>query len=145
MARGSNSRSVDRFTNLCHHTPFLTVTVTVFLLSLTKVPKATKFVNGLGVFVNTLIPDRKRCMLMSVVVTAAIISCFCCFNMVIRVFFEPTNSAKGIGVPTTLATIVNVDLTTAVLFKITPGVTFSFLRNGFGRFASFFRWNGVTL
>ena len=125
----AKSEDISSFAGLYRSSPFLAVSMGIFLISLAGIPISAGFVGKFYIFVGAL--STEHYVLAGVMIATSIISYYYYFGILQQIFFRPAERAERIKAPIGIIIVVSIAAIATVGLGLIPNVAFEFFREFF--------------
>lgn len=135
----SDSEDVSQFAGLYKRSPFLAVTMAIFILSLAGIPGTAGFIGKMKIFLGAFYTDPAHYVLGGILIATTVVSYFYYFGVMTQMFFRPGSEENKIKVPGPLKAVVIICVAGTILFGIFPNLAMDFFNESFNGFSDFFK------
>jgi NADH-quinone oxidoreductase subunit N len=135
----SGSEDILEFAGLYKRSPWLAISMAIFILSLAGIPGTAGFIGKLNILIGALITEPGHYVLASIMMGATVVSYFYYFGIMTQMFFRPPHTNEKAGAPVGIKIVLAVCSVGTVLFGIVPSLPLDFLHGHFGDLADFFQ------
>jgi NADH-quinone oxidoreductase subunit N len=126
----TKTNDIGIFRSLYKRSPFVAVTMTIFLLSLAGIPATAGFVGKFGIFMGALGAEPAHFILAAVMMAATLISYVYYFNIIALMFFRD-GEASNVKIPSGLAFVVAFCAVSVLTLGILPDLALDFFYGNF--------------
>ena len=132
---GSEDRS--HFAGLYKRAPFLSIALSVMLLSLAGIPGTAGFIGKLNIITGAFVVEQPYYVLVSVMIATTVIAYVYYFGIMAQMFFRPAASEEQVKIPVGAGIVIGICLGATILLGFFPNIAFDFLQTHFYEFGDF--------
>ena len=137
MTAKDDNEDISSFAGLYRRSPFLAVTMGVFLVSLAGLPGTAGFIGKLNIFLGALVMEPAFYVLASIMIGTTVISYIYYFRIFAQIFMRPAETEEKVKTPVPLGIMIGVAAAATIIFGIFPDLGIDFLHDHFAGFADF--------
>lgn len=134
----SDSAKITTFSGLYKRSPFLAISMAIFLLSLAGIPGTAGFIGKLNIFVGALSVSSTHYVLVSIMIVTTVISYYYYFTLFVHMFFRPSYESAQIKKPNGLLVSIGLCACFTIILGIVPNIAYTFFFEQFSGFTDFF-------
>ncbi len=123
--------TVDSFAGLFKRSPYVTIAMTIYLLSLAGIPLTAGFIGKFEIFMSALGTEPKRFVLALAMLTGTILSYVYYFGLFIQMYFRPSVTRKPVVASNGLVAVLAITAAGTVILGIFPSVALTFIHDHF--------------
>lgn len=123
--------TVDSFAGLFKRSPYVTIAMTIYLLSLAGIPLTAGFIGKFEIFMSALGTEPKRVVLALAMLTGTILSYVYYFGLFIQMYFRPSPTKKPVVASNGLVTVLAITAAGTIILGIFPSVALTFIHDHF--------------
>ncbi len=138
VASSSGTTKLESFTGLYKRSPFLAVSMTIFLLSLAGIPGTAGFIGKLNILVGALSVSATHYVLVSIMIITTVISYYYYFTIFVYMFFRGGDRTEPFKKPSGFVLSIGFCACITVLLGVVPNLAYSFFFDQFSGFTDFF-------
>lgn len=126
LERQKGSEDIAIFTGLYKTSPFLAISMTIFLLSLAGIPGTAGFIGKFNIFVGAIVAEPSLYILAGVMAVGTIISYLYYFNILIQMYIRPTQVEGEVKVSVTQSLPLIASIAGTIILGIFPFLALNF-------------------
>lgn len=126
MIEKSSTEDISGFAGLYKRSPFVTVAMTIFILSLAGFPGTAGFIGKIKVFLSTFAVDPAHYVLAGLMIATTVVSYFYYFGVMVQMFFRPADISQKVKLPPGIWLVVIVCLIGTLGLGIFPEVVLDY-------------------
>lgn len=130
-----DNEDISSFAGLYKRSPFLAISMGIFLLSLAGIPATAGFIGKLNIFIGALSFDHF--VLASVMIATTVVSYVYYFRIFTQMFMRPAETTEKLKVPVALGLVIAITAAATIVFGIFPDLGLDFLHGSFTGFGDF--------
>ena len=122
----AKSEDIASFAGLYRRSPFMAISMGIFLISLAGIPISAGFIGKFYIFVGAL--STEHYVLAGFMIATSIISYYYYFGIMTQMFFRPADSTVPLRAPIGIQIVVIIAVIGTIGLGLFPNVAFEFLR-----------------
>lgn len=127
----TGTEDISHFAGLYKRSPFLAISMGLFILSLAGFPAMAGFIGKLNIFMGLFVQEQAHYVLGAIMIATTVISYFYYFGVLTQLFFRPAADKEKLRVPVGALLVIVLCLAGTVWFGLVPSSAFDFLHTQF--------------
>ncbi|MGA9287267.1 MAG: NADH-quinone oxidoreductase subunit NuoN [Anaerobacillus sp.] len=127
----NNDVTVASFAGLFKRSPYLTVAMSIYLLSLAGIPLTAGFIGKFEIFMSALSTEPKRSVLAFAMLIGTVVSYIYYFGLFVQMYFRSSSYRKPVMIPNGVTAVLAITAAGTVLLGIFPAIALGFIHDHF--------------
>ncbi|WP_347548419.1 NADH-quinone oxidoreductase subunit NuoN [Pseudalkalibacillus hwajinpoensis] len=119
------------FAGLFKRSPYLTIAMTIYLLSLAGIPLTAGFIGKFEIFMSALGTEPKRYILSIAMLFGTVLSYIYYFGFLVQMYFRPSEKKLPINTSNGITAVLAITAAGTVLLGIFPSIALTFIHDHF--------------
>ncbi|MGG1687011.1 NADH-quinone oxidoreductase subunit NuoN [Pseudalkalibacillus sp. NRS-1564] len=131
LAENDEEVTVASFAGLFQRAPYVTIAMTIYLLSLAGIPLTAGFIGKFEIFMSALGTEPKRYFLVVAMLAGTVLSYVYYFGLFIQMYFRPSQTKRPVLASNGIVTVLAITAAGTVLLGVFPSIALSFIHDHF--------------
>ncbi|MDP4551575.1 NADH-quinone oxidoreductase subunit NuoN [Alkalihalobacillus macyae] len=123
--------TVASFAGLFKRAPYLTIAMSIYLLSLAGIPLTAGFIGKFEIFMSALGTEPKRYLLVTAMLVGTVLSYVYYFGLFVQMYFRPSKRQKPVTISNGVTAVLAITVAGTVLLGIFPSIALTFIHDHF--------------
>lgn len=134
----TGQENISAFAGLYKRSPFVAITMTIFILSLAGIPGTAGFIGKINIFLGAFVTQPAHYVLASIMMGTTVISFIYYFRILQQMFFRQAKSEERIILPVNLKIVISLCTIATIVLGILPASGYNFFYHYFPFLKDFF-------
>lgn len=131
LGEENNEVTVASFAGLFQRSPYVTIAMTIYLLSLAGIPLTAGFIGKFEIFMSALGTEPKRFILALAMLAGTVLSYIYYFGLFVQMYFRKAENKTPLPASNGLVTVLAITAAGTVLLGIFPSIALTFIHDHF--------------
>lgn len=131
LGEENNEVTVASFAGLFQRSPYVTIAMTIYLLSLAGIPLTAGFIGKFEIFMSALGTEPKRFILALAMLAGTVLSYIYYFGLFVQMYFRKAENKTPLLASNGLVTVLAITAAGTVLLGIFPSIALTFIHDHF--------------
>ncbi|MCA0170472.1 NADH-quinone oxidoreductase subunit NuoN [Bacillus sp. RAR_GA_16] len=131
LGEENNEVTVASFAGLFQRSPYVTIAMTIYLLSLAGIPLTAGFIGKFEIFMSALGTEPKRFILALAMLAGTVLSYIYYFGLFVQMYFRKAENKTPLLASNGLVTVLAITAVGTVLLGIFPSIALTFIHDYF--------------
>lgn len=131
VTKETGSEDLTAFAGLAKRSPFIAISLTVFLLSLAGIPGTAGFIGKLSIFMSSLTSSTPQIVLAAIMIATTVISYIYYFGILTQVYFRSTDEVGKIHLKKPVLIVLILCIAGTILLGLFPTIALDFFYSTF--------------
>ncbi|WP_226654556.1 NADH-quinone oxidoreductase subunit NuoN [Pseudalkalibacillus hwajinpoensis] len=131
LGEENNEVTVASFAGLFKRSPYVTIAMTIYLLSLAGIPLTAGFIGKFEIFMSALGTEPKRYILALAMLAGTVLSYIYYFGLFVQMYFRKAEIKTPLLASNGLVTVLTITAAGTVLLGVFPSIALTFIHDHF--------------
>lgn len=138
MIEKTGSEKINSYAGLYKRSPFIAISMAIFILSLAGFPGTAGFIGKIKIFMSAFATEPTHYVLAAVMIATTVVSYFYYFGVMTQIFFRRPESDDKLTLPPSIMVVVVICLIGTIALGVAPEIVLNYMHDHFNNFNDMF-------